>query len=131
MSTLNSELNNPKMDYIVTGSWSQKAAAEAEQLFGPEHVNIAANSRKTNNGGFGTISDETTWNLSKRVALVFCCDNETVDGVEFPGFPKRLEPGPGTVTNEYLLRHRGWRCRRGSFSGARGGPGADGASRPP
>ncbi|OTB06481.1 hypothetical protein M426DRAFT_318893 [Hypoxylon sp. CI-4A] len=91
---LKSELKNLKLDYIVTGSWSQKAAAEAERLYGPEYINIVADSRKSNNGKFGTIPDESTWNLSERAALVFYCDNETVDGVEFPGFPKRLEPGP-------------------------------------
>ncbi|KAI3318934.1 pyridoxal phosphate-dependent transferase [Xylariaceae sp. AK1471] len=82
------------MDYIITGGWSQKAAAEAERLFGSEHVNTVADSRKTNNGKFGTIPDESTWNLSERAALVYYCDNETVDGVEFPGFPNCLEPGP-------------------------------------
>ncbi|KAI0432962.1 phosphoserine aminotransferase [Xylaria sp. FL1042] len=77
VSILKSELKNLKMDYIITGSWSQKAAAEAERLFGSEHVNIVADSRKTN-GKFGTIPDESTWNLSKRAALVFYCDNETL-----------------------------------------------------
>ncbi|KAI1632694.1 phosphoserine aminotransferase [Biscogniauxia mediterranea] len=94
VSMLKSELKNLKLDYIITGGWSQKAAAEAERLFGSEHVNIVTDSRKTNNGKFGTIPDESTWNLSERAALVYYCDNETVDGVEFPGFPKCLEPGP-------------------------------------
>lgn len=83
-----------KLDYLVTGGWSQKAAAEAARLLGPEHVNIATDSRKSNGGKFGTIPDESTWSLSKDAAMVYYCDNETVDGVEFPGFPKSLEPGP-------------------------------------
>ncbi|GAB0133430.1 hypothetical protein EsDP_00001839 [Epichloe bromicola] len=91
---LKSAVESLKIDYIITGSWSQKAAAEAERLFGSEHVNIAADSRATNGGKFGTIPDESTWNLSQDAAMVFYCDNETVDGVEFPGFPKSLEPGP-------------------------------------
>ncbi|KAI1311342.1 pyridoxal phosphate-dependent transferase [Xylaria venustula] len=86
---------NLKLDYIVTGGWSKKAAAEAERLFGSEHVNIVAHGAKTNNGKFGTIPDESTWNLSQDAALVYYCDNETVDGVEFPGFPKSLEPKSG------------------------------------
>lgn len=80
-----------KLDYLVTGSWSQKAAAEASRLFGPEHVNIAADARQAN-GSFGAIPDESTWRLSKDAAMVYYCDNETVDGVEFPAFPKCLEP---------------------------------------
>lgn len=82
-----------KLDYIVTGSWSQKAAAESERLIGEEHVNIVADARKENGGKFGIIPDESTWKLSKGAAMVYYCDNETVDGVEFPGFPKCLEPG--------------------------------------
>lgn len=83
---------NLKLDYLVTGGWSQKAAAEAARLFGPEHVNIVADGRKENDGKFGKIPEESTWNLSKDSAFVYYCDNETVDGVEFPGFPKALEP---------------------------------------
>lgn len=90
---LKSAVTNLKMDYIITGGWSQKAAAEAERLFGSEHVNIVADSRKMNGGKFGTIPDESTWNLSQDAAMVYYCDNETVEGVEFVGFPKSLEPG--------------------------------------
>ncbi|KAF3077652.1 Phosphoserine aminotransferase [Trichoderma lentiforme] len=50
--------------------------------------------RTNNNGNFGIIPDESTWKLSKNAALVYYCDNETVDGVEFAGFPKILAPGP-------------------------------------
>ncbi len=91
---LQAALKNLKMDYIITGGWSQKAAAEAERLFGPEYVNVVADSRTENGGKFGTIPDESTWKLSKDAALVYYCANETVDGVEFPEFPKSLEPGP-------------------------------------
>ncbi|KAA8563701.1 hypothetical protein EYC84_011721 [Monilinia fructicola] len=63
-----------KIDYLVTGSWSLKASQEAARLVGPEHVNIVTDARKAND------------------AMVYYCDNETVDGVEFPGFPKALEP---------------------------------------
>lgn len=83
-----------KLDYIVTGSWSQKAAAEAARLLGPERVNVAADARRHNDGKFGRIPDESTWALSPDAAMVYYCDNETVDGVEFPAFPRRLAPGP-------------------------------------
>lgn len=83
-----------KLDYIVTGSWSEKAAAEAARLLGPEHVNIVSNAREYNDGKFGVIPDESTWSLSQDAAMVYYCDNETVDGVEFPAFPKSLAPGP-------------------------------------
>ncbi|QYS94759.1 Phosphoserine transaminase [Trichoderma simmonsii] len=92
---LNDAVNNDlKLDYIVTGSWSSKAAAEAARLFGQDKVNIVADAKLSNNGKFGIIPDESTWKLSKNAALVYYCDNETVDGVEFAGFPKILAPGP-------------------------------------
>ncbi|PHH59904.1 hypothetical protein CDD81_2392 [Ophiocordyceps australis] len=86
--------NDLKMDYLVTGGWSQKASAEGERLLGSKHVNIAADARKTNGGKFGTIPDESSWKLSKDAAFVYFCSNETVDGVEFPALPESLEPGP-------------------------------------
>ncbi|KAL4723255.1 Phosphoserine transaminase [Fusarium chlamydosporum] len=83
-----------KTDYIVTGGWSQKASEEAKRLLGPEHVNVVADARQINDGKYGKIPEESTWNLSKDAALVYYCDNETVDGVEFPAFPQSLAPGP-------------------------------------
>lgn len=92
---MNDAVNNDlKLDYIVTGSWSAKAAAEAARLFGQDKVNIVADAKLSNNGKFGIIPHESTWKLSKDAALVYYCDNETVDGVEFAGFPKILAPGP-------------------------------------
>ena len=38
------------------------------------------------------IADESSWKLSQDAGFVYFCDNETVDGVEFPAFPKSLEP---------------------------------------
>lgn len=81
-----------KLDYIVTGGWSDKAHKEAIRLLGPEYVNLVADSRNSNEGKFGNIPDESTWKLSKDAALVYYCDNETVDGVEFPKFPDALLP---------------------------------------
>lgn len=99
---LQTAVKNLKIDYIITGGWSDKAVAEAGRLFGSEHVNVVADSRQTNSGKFGTVPDESTWKLSDDAAMVYYCDNETVDGVEFPGFPKILEPtanGPIVVAD--------------------------------
>jgi phosphoserine aminotransferase len=81
-----------KVDYIVTGGWSDKAHKEAIRLLGPEYVNLVADSRKVNDGKFGKIPEESSWPLSKNSAFVYCCENETVDGVEFPGLPNALLP---------------------------------------
>jgi len=82
-----------KLDYIVTGGRSLKAYQEAVRLLGPEYVNLAADARTINDGKFGKIPDPSAWKLSKDAALVYYCDNETVDGVEFPEFPAVLAPG--------------------------------------
>jgi len=83
-----------RLDYLVTGSWSLKASQEAAALLEPlgsNLVNIALDARQGNDGQFGVIPDEETWQLTPTGgAFVYYCDNETVDGVEFPHMPKRL-----------------------------------------
>lgn len=91
-----------RLDYLVTGSWSLKASQEAAELLeplGPCLVNVALDARKSNAGKFGTIPPESSWTLTPTPkgsgpssAFVYYCDNETVDGVEFPSFPQILEP---------------------------------------
>ena len=93
-----------RLDYLVTGSWSLKASQEAALLLGPlggeKLVNVAVDAREESSDGasFKTIPAEEKWRLTKAKgnggcasALVYYCDNETVDGVEFPGFPKALD----------------------------------------
>ena len=86
-----------RLDYLVTGSWTAKAAAEARNLMAPlskDVVNVAADPRTAHGGTFGAIPPEGEWRLTPvraDSAFVYYCDNETVDGVEFPGFPAALE----------------------------------------
>lgn len=82
-----------RLDYLVTGSWSLKASQEAAQLLEPlgdGFVNIATDARQ--DGKFGAIPPEHSWKLTaNQSAFVYLCDNETVDGVEFPSFPESLD----------------------------------------
>lgn len=84
--------NDLRLDYLVTGSWSLKASQEAAALLEPlggNPINVAFDARKHNGGKFGTIPDEQTWSLTADgAAFAYYCDNETVDGVEFPHLPK-------------------------------------------
>ena len=66
------------VDYIVTGSWSKKAAGEAKKY---AKVNVAAT------GDNKSIPDLSTWNLSPNAKYVHYCDNETIQGVEFKSAP--------------------------------------------
>ena len=92
-----------RLDYIVTGSWSLKASQEAANLLEPlggGFVNVVTDGR--HNGKFGTIPPEADWKLSPaNSAFVYYCDNETVDGVEFPGFPNSLEQK--SADNEQII----------------------------
>ncbi|KAI0053986.1 phosphoserine aminotransferase [Auriscalpium vulgare] len=72
------------LDYVVTGSWSKKAAEEARRL-GGGRVNIALDSRKYSKDGksFDNIPPHSEYAFSNDPALIYYCENETVDGVEF------------------------------------------------
>ncbi|KAF1990123.1 phosphoserine aminotransferas-like protein [Aulographum hederae CBS 113979] len=96
-----------KLDYLVTGSWSLKASQEAARLVGAPHVNVALDARTENDGQFGIIPPESTWKLTARTreggpgsAMVYFCDNETVDGVEFPSFPESLQACPEDAVDD-------------------------------
>ena len=67
-----------RLDYLVTGSWSLKASQEAASLLEPlgsDHVNVATDARRENNGKFGTIPSEDSWDLTPSGgAFVYYCD---------------------------------------------------------
>ncbi|KAA8912671.1 hypothetical protein TRICI_003389 [Trichomonascus ciferrii] len=69
-----------KADYLVTGSWSKKAAQEAARL--GVDVNIVSDTT-----GRVPDADGLKYSLPEDTAYVYYCDNETVHGVEFPTPP--------------------------------------------
>jgi phosphoserine aminotransferase len=76
---LNLTAEGDTVDYVITGSWSKKAAEEAKKYC---NVNIAAK------GDNKSIPDVGTWNLSPNSKYVHYCDNETIQGVEFQAPPE-------------------------------------------
>ncbi|KAL1925576.1 uncharacterized protein VTP21DRAFT_459 [Calcarisporiella thermophila] len=73
---------NPPVDYMVTGSWSQKAMEEAKRL--GANVNVVFNT-KASTGSYTSIPPRSEWKLSgPDAAYVYYCANETIHGVEFP-----------------------------------------------
>lgn len=68
-------------DYIVTGSWSAKAAQEAEK-YGT--VNLVVPKKKK----YTSIEDQSTWKLNPEASYVYYCANETIHGVEFNFVPQ-------------------------------------------
>ncbi|XP_043274286.1 probable phosphoserine aminotransferase [Venturia canescens] len=68
-------------DYIVTGSWSAKAAKEAAK-YGKVNLVLPKQSKYTD------IPEPSTWNLSSDASYVYYCANETVHGIEFDFVPE-------------------------------------------
>lgn len=69
------------MDYVVTGSWSQKSAKEARRY---GDVRVAASGETE---GFTRIPDPAGWQLSADASYVHICSNETIHGVEYHQLP--------------------------------------------
>ncbi|KAL0947039.1 hypothetical protein HGRIS_013183 [Hohenbuehelia grisea] len=92
------------LDYVITGSWSKKAAEEARRLGGAK-VNVAVDARPYSKDAksFDNIPPHNAYTFSPDPALIYYCENETVDGVQFSNedgaptsFPFELLP-PNTL----------------------------------
>ena len=69
------------VDFVVTGSWSQKSLKEAGKYC---TAHLAASNAST---GYVNLPDPGSWQLSADAAYVHVCTNETIDGVEFHTLP--------------------------------------------
>ncbi len=87
-----------RADYVVTGSWSQKAVAEAKRFC---QVNIAASSEDS---GFTSVPQQAGWNLSDDAAYVHYTPNETIQGVEFGWIPEVDVPLVADMSSTILSR---------------------------
>ena len=74
-------MKNGVADYIVTGSWSQKAYKEA-QKYGK--INLVATSKDRN---FSYIPDCSDLPISEDADYVYICENETIHGTTFQKLP--------------------------------------------
>ncbi len=74
-------MKNGVADYIVTGNWSKKAAAEAKK-FGK--VNIVASSADKN---FSYIPDCSDLPIDEDADYVYICENETIHGTTYQTLP--------------------------------------------
>lgn len=86
------------VDYVITGSWSKKAAKEAQGL---AKVNVAADGADQN---YTAVPQFDTWNLSSDAAYVHICSNETISGVEFPSVPEVSAPLVADMSSTLLSR---------------------------
>ncbi|MEG0540532.1 MAG: 3-phosphoserine/phosphohydroxythreonine transaminase [Comamonas sp.] len=69
------------VDFVVTGSWSQKSHKEAGKYASNR---LAASGAASN---FTSVPDAASWELGKDAQYVHLCSNETIHGVEFQQLP--------------------------------------------
>jgi phosphoserine aminotransferase len=74
-------LNN-SADYLVSGEWSKKAAANGKEI---GKVNVVATSESTN---FDHSPPPAEWKLSDGADYFHVCSNETVHGHRLPTWPR-------------------------------------------
>ena len=69
------------MDFVLTGSWSQKSQQEASK-YGAARVAASAQA-----DAFTTLPSPATWQVGADSRYVHICGNETIHGVEFQELP--------------------------------------------
>lgn len=101
-----------KVDFVVTGSWSRKSAAEARRY---ADVQIAAEGN-----GREIPGDPTSWQLRADASYVHLCSNETIDGVEFHELPQLSHGVPLVIdcSSHLLSRPIDWSRVGMAFGGA-------------
>ena len=98
MVPMNLSAQGDTADYIVTGSWSKKAAEEATRFC---NTNIAADSADKN---FTYIPNEAAWKRSNNAAYLHYTPNETIGGVEFHFVPGGDVPLVADMSSTILSR---------------------------
>lgn len=73
-------------DYLITGSWSKMALAEARR---EGHVNVVWDGKDTN---YDRLPTPDQWKPTPGAAYLYYCSNETIQGVQFA-----TEPAAGDV----------------------------------
>ena len=81
MNLCGPDAGKPAVDFVLTGSWSQKSRQEAAKYSQPH---IAASAQA---GDFHHIPEPASWQLSPGARYVHICSNETIHGVEFHTLP--------------------------------------------
>ncbi len=69
-------------DYIVTGAWGQKSAAEVKH-FGRQNIAFDGGAH-----GFSRLPQSSELNLTDNAAFVHLTSNETIHGVQFAHYPE-------------------------------------------
>lgn len=87
-------------EYVVTGSWGRKAAAEARK---EGEVRVAWDGEED---GYVRVPEPGELDLSPAAAYVHVTSNETIHGVQWPDDPRAPDGVPllGDVSSDFLSR---------------------------
>ena len=98
MAPLNLTAAGDTADYVVTGSWGKKAAAEAAKFCNAAVIADASDKK------FTYIPDESSWARSDNAAYLHYTPNETIAGVEFHFIPGGDVPLVADMSSTILSR---------------------------
>ncbi len=98
MLPLNLTNADQTVDYLITGSWSIKAAAQARSYC---TVNVVADA---SDSSFTCVPDPAVWQLSDDAAYFHYTPNETIHGVEFGFIPDSNVPLVADMSSTILSR---------------------------
>lgn len=100
MIPMNFLRDEKKVDYLVTGTWSEVAFREA-QKYGDVQL-VASNQAEHHR----IIPDRTTWQLRDDAAYFYYTSNETLTGLQFHTVPETLPHVPRVcdMTSDFLSR---------------------------
>jgi phosphoserine aminotransferase len=93
------ESSSAPADYITTGQWSEKAVKECKK-----YTSACTEVASSKASKFTIIPDASTWVLTPNAKYFHYCDNETVNGVEFPSVPRVDVPLVGDHSSNFLTR---------------------------
>lgn len=95
---LNLTAAGDKVDYLDTGSWSQKAIKEAGKYC---DVHVVASSKEDN---YAFIPAPDTWQMRSDARYLHLCSNETIGGLQFKSFPEFDVPLIADMSSDILSR---------------------------
>jgi len=85
-------------DYLITGSWSKHALAEAKK---EAPINVAYNGDSTN---FDRLPSSDDLKLTEGSGYTYYASNETIQGVQFPTEPTSLSPLVCDASSDFMCR---------------------------
>lgn len=95
---LNLSAAGERVDYVNTGTWSNKAVAEASRY---ADVNVVANAAENN---YTQVPDLAAWQCSSNAAYLHYTPNETINGLEFDWVPDAKVPLVADMSSTILSR---------------------------